>query len=76
MPPEKLLRILNRYFTELEADPDAEVVDEWELHNLTRDPEERANLALDPPRELDGMRAVLALTRGRKRLTPRLTVRG
>ena len=67
---------LNRYFTELEADPDAEVVDEWELHNLTRDPEERANLALDPPRELDGMRAVLELTRGRKRLTPRLTVRG
>ena len=66
---------LNRYFTELEADPDAEVVDEWELHNLTRDPEERANLALDPPRELDGMRAVLALTRGRKRLTPRLTPR-
>jgi len=62
---------LNRYFAEMEADGD----DEWELHNLTRDPEERDNLALDPPRELAAMRAVLDLTRGRKRLTPRLTPR-
>jgi hypothetical protein len=68
---------LTRYFAELDDDSGGE----WELHNLTRDPEEREDLASDPadpadrPRELDAMRAVLGLTRDRKRLTPRLTAR-
>lgn len=74
---------LNRYFTELDGDasaaadgrPGAEP-DEWELHNLTRDPEEREDLTLDPVPELEAMKAVLDLTRARKRLTPRLTRQG
>jgi hypothetical protein len=60
-----------RSFAELEGDEG----DEWELYNLARDPEERENLALDPPPELDAMKAVLNLTRARKRLSPRLTQR-
>jgi arylsulfatase A-like enzyme len=62
----------NRFFAELEP----EAGDEWELYNLSRDPEERDNLALDPPRELGAMQAVLDLTRARKRLRPRFTIPG
>ncbi|MFN8025754.1 MAG: sulfatase-like hydrolase/transferase [Acidimicrobiia bacterium] len=69
---------LTRYFTELGEDGDWP--EEWELHNLARDPEERTNLAAhpgsDPVPELHQMQAVLDLTRDRKRLTPRFTPRG
>ena len=60
---------LTRYFAEIDDDSGCE----WELHNLSRDPEEREDLATDPPREFDAMQAVLGLTRDRKRLTPRFT---
>jgi arylsulfatase A-like enzyme len=58
-----------RSFTDLARDDG----DEWELYNLARDPDERENLAPDPPPELEAMKAVLDLTRARKRLSPRLT---
>jgi arylsulfatase A-like enzyme len=61
---------LTRYFDRVHEQT---ADDEWELHDLARDPEERVNLALDPPPELDRMQAVLELTRTRKRLTPRFT---
>ena len=45
---------------------------EWELHNLTADPEERTNRAGDPAHAevLDQMRAVLESERDAKRLLP------
>jgi arylsulfatase A-like enzyme len=45
---------------------------EWELHNLTTDPEERNNLALHDPSTATAMRSVLETERDAKRLIPRL----
>jgi arylsulfatase A-like enzyme len=45
----------------------------WELHNLSRDPEERENLeGRAPVTVMSGLREVLASEREAKRLTPRL----
>ena len=61
---------LNHYY---DVDPladgplDDEVV--WELHNLTRDPEERDNRA-DDGSAFDAMHALLQTTRAHNRLTP------
>jgi hypothetical protein len=48
------------------AEPD------WELHNLTADPEERHNRALDDPEAASKMRSVLETERDAKRRIPRL----
>jgi arylsulfatase A-like enzyme len=45
---------------------------EWELHNLTVDPEERHNRASDDPETVSTMRSVLAAERDTKRLIPHL----
>ena len=45
---------------------------EWELHNLTVDPEERHNRASDDPATLSSMRSVLEVERDTKRLIPLL----
>lgn len=45
---------------------------EWELHNLTVDPEERHNLAFDDYAALSSMRSVLETERDTKRLIPKL----
>jgi len=43
----------------------------FELHNLTRDPEERTNLVDDDRAALSQLRAILAEQRDAKRLLPR-----
>ena len=48
------------------AEPD------WELHNLTVDPEERHNVALDAPTTMSKMRSVLEAERDAKRRIPTL----
>jgi arylsulfatase A-like enzyme len=45
---------------------------EWELHNLTTDPEERHNRAFDDPAAASSMKAVLEKERDAKRLIPTL----
>ena len=45
---------------------------EWELHNLTADPEERHNRAFDDPAALSRMRSVLETERDAKRRIPML----
>jgi arylsulfatase A-like enzyme len=45
---------------------------EWELHNLTTDPEERHNRAFDDPTAISSMKAVLEKERDTKRLIPTL----
>ncbi len=45
---------------------------EWELHNLTVDPEERHNRAFDDRAALSSMRSVLETERDTKRLIPTL----
>jgi arylsulfatase A-like enzyme len=45
---------------------------EWELHNLTVDPEERHNHVPDAPATLSTMRSVLDMQRDAKRLIPAL----
>jgi len=45
---------------------------EWELHNLTADPEERNNRAVDHSVALSSMRSVLESERDAKRLIPAL----
>ncbi len=45
---------------------------EWELHNLTVDPEERHNHVLDGPGTLSTMKSVLDTQRDAKRLVPKL----
>ena len=45
---------------------------EWELHNLTVDPEERYNLASDDPAVASSMRSVLESERDAKRRIPQL----
>ncbi len=52
------------------AAPAAEPV--WEMHNLTADPEERHNRALDTPEALSKMQSVLDAQREEKRLVPSL----
>jgi arylsulfatase A-like enzyme len=52
------------------AGPAAEV--DWELHNLTTDPEERHNLASTDPTTASRMRSVLEAERDAKRRIPRL----
>jgi Sulfatase len=60
----------NRYYDQL--DGSSEIADEWELHNLTVDPEERANLIADAGAApaLDQLRTLLDDTRSAKRRTP------
>ena len=61
---------LNHYY---DADPAAPPPDDevvWELHNLTRDPKERENLADDDEKSFAAMHALLDETRARNRLTP------
>ena len=45
---------------------------EWELHNLTADPEERHNRATDSPSTVSTMQSVLETERDAKRLIPAL----
>ena len=45
---------------------------EWELHNLTIDPEERHNRAFDDPAAVSRMKSVLEKERDAKRLIPTL----
>ncbi len=52
------------------ASPPAEP--EWELHNLTVDPEERHNRASDDPATASSMRSVLESQRDAKRRIPML----
>jgi arylsulfatase A-like enzyme len=61
---------LNHYYERL--DGTSEVDDEWELHNLTVDPEERTNRASDAEASdvLAQLRAVLDDTRATMRRTP------
>ena len=47
---------------------------EWELHNLTLDPEERRNHILDGPGTLLTMRSILEAQRDAKRLIPKLRI--
>jgi arylsulfatase A-like enzyme len=67
---------LNHYYASRD-DPDAEELapPEWELHNLTADPEERRNLARDGTPQMDGMRRLLVATRSASRRTPLVTNR-
>ena len=62
---------LNRYYDVI--DDSSEVASQWELHNLTRDPEERTNLAADAEvaAALGELRNVLETTRTCMRRTPR-----
>jgi arylsulfatase A-like enzyme len=46
---------------------------EWELHNLTADPEERHNVAADPGSPLDGMQRLLVSSRDAFRRVPLVT---
>ena len=46
---------------------------EWELHNLTADPEERTNLAMNDAAPIDRMRALLVAARDAHRRAPRVT---
>ena len=60
---------LNHYY---DADPMSPPTDDdvvWELHNLTRDPEERDNVAHDGA-TFDAMHALLDKSRAHNRLTP------
>ena len=60
---------LNHYY---DVDPTSSPTDDevvWELHNLTRDPEERDNVAHDGA-AFDAMHALLEEARARNRLTP------
>ena len=60
---------LNHYYN---VDPTASPTDDdvvWELHNLTRDPEERDNLAQDGG-TFEAMHALLDEARAHHRLTP------
>ena len=52
------------------AGPAAE--SEWELHNLTSDPEERNNQTSDAPAALSKMKTLLETERDAKRRTPML----
>jgi len=45
---------------------------DWELHNLTVDPEERHNRAFDDPAAASSMRSVLESERDAKRGIPKL----
>ena len=45
---------------------------EWELHNLTVDPDERHNRATDSPSTVSTMKSVLEAERDAKRLIPAL----
>ncbi len=45
---------------------------QWELHNLSTDPEERDNRAADAPATLSNMKSVLEAERDTKRLVPTL----
>lgn len=48
------------------AEPD------WELHNMTADPEERHNRVVDDPAALSGMKSILERERDAKRRLPML----
>ncbi len=61
---------LNRYYDRLDDSSDVE--SQWELHNLSVDPEERANRAnTDDANVLSQLRTVLDETRASMRRTPR-----
>ena len=51
-------------------EPRTEGAPEWELHNLTTDPEERHNLSGGAPDAMGGMQAILEQQRDEKRLLP------
>ena len=71
---------LIRYYDRLDPDGgDAEpsdgedpIASQWELHNLTADPEERTNRVATDAAVADRLRAVLDTERATKRLTPTL----
>jgi hypothetical protein len=65
---------LNHYYSRIN-DPDAEDAEEaeWELHNLTVDPEERRNLAGAGLPQLFEMRGLLDATRAACRRSPLVT---
>ena len=48
---------------------------DWELHNLTVDPEERHNRAFDDPASVSSMKSVLETERDAKRRIPTLAER-
>jgi hypothetical protein len=58
---------LNRYYEDVVEDVGPE---EWELHDLTADPEERHDLASEGHAQLAPLRAILAETRARSRRVP------
>ncbi len=73
---------LNRYYDEMAPDGSdageggeggAPVASQWELHNLTIDPEERTNVVVTDAAVTDRLRALLDAERSTKRLTPTLT---
>lgn len=77
-PPE--LWKLNHYYDRLpdgaEATPAVggdEIGSQWELHNLTVDPEERTDRSATDPAVADQLRGVLETQREAKRLRPRHT---
>jgi arylsulfatase A-like enzyme len=57
---------LNRYYDVIDGDGP----EEWELHDLVADPEERCDLAPDGHPHLSALRAVLDLARAGARRTP------
>ena len=69
---------LNRYYSAngdgKEADPGsvpgADGPEEWELHDLVADPDERTNLAGQPGAPVEAMRAELDRVRSERRLSP------
>lgn len=68
---------LNRYYTEVDADAapaegdrSEPIPDQWELHNLTIDPEERVDRAGRDAAVADRLRRVLDAQRAEKRRTP------
>ena len=74
---------LNRYYDQLAPDGSdageggdggAPIASQWELHNLTADPEERTNVAGTDAAVTDRLRALLDVERASKRLTPTLTL--
>jgi len=74
---------LNRYYDQLDPDgADAgtggesgdPIASQWELHNLTTDPEERSNRASTDAAVADRLRTLLDAERTAKRLTPSLTL--
>lgn len=67
---------LNRYYStehpsgESEAVPGVDGPEDWELHDLSADPEERTNLVSEPGAPVAALRATLDRVRDERRLAP------